>query len=240
MVRVLLFSAAFLAASPIWALLGADEAAEPAHEAPRPAPVVILDPGHGGRDLGAVVAGRREKDIALAIANKLRERLEAWGAGPVRMTRDSDVYIPLDERVEDGVEWSGRVFVSLHLNQVRQKRLEGISVYAFGKEHFRASRRSRRRRKVAPLAAPPKALAEASAKLASTIVASFRNEGLRVDAPARAGFYVLKNPSIPSVLVELGYLSNPQEAARLIDPAYQDKLAEALTSSLQSYLAKLP
>ena len=106
MVRALLFSAAFLASAPIWALLGADEAAEPAQEAPRPAPAVILDPGHGGRDLGAVVAGRREKDIALAIANKLRERLEARGAGPVRMTRDSDVYIPLYERVEDGVEWS--------------------------------------------------------------------------------------------------------------------------------------
>jgi N-acetylmuramoyl-L-alanine amidase len=208
-----------------------------------PPAALIIDPGHGGDDLGAVVGGRREKDIALAIARRLRARLEALGAGPVRMTRDSDFFVPLDERVDDSLEWSGRVFVSLHLNQVRAKRLQGITVYAFGKEQFKSADKRRHhnhRRKVEPLPAPPKELARSSALLANSIVDSLRHQGFRVDPPAKAGFYVLKNPGIPSVLIELGYLSNPQEATRLNDPAYQDKLAQALAASLQPSLAKLP
>lgn len=201
----------------------------------------VLDPGHGGTDLGAVVGGHREKDIALSIAHRLKEKLAAAGASAVRMTRDSDQFVPLDQRIDESLGWSGSVFVSLHLNQVRYKKLNGITVYAFGKDHYKkAAKESRKHRKYAPLPPPPKEMAKASAKLAESIVDSLRREGLRVEAPARAGFYVLKNPGIPSVLIELGYLSNPQEAARLIDPAYQDKLAQALASSLQSYLAKLP
>lgn len=249
-----LIPAAFLALGlcvrhPVWAALDTDAALEASgdEEAPEsqdPPAALILDPGHGGNDLGAVVGGRREKDIALSISRRLKARLEARGAGPVRMTRDSDSFVPLDERVDDSLEWSGRVFVSLHLNQVRAKRLQGITVYAFGKDQFKSAGKSankrRHHRKVEPLPAPPKELARASARLADSIVDSLRHQGFRVDPPAKAGFYVLKNPGIPSVLIELGYLSNPQEAARLNDPAYQDKLAEALASSLQPSLAKLP
>ncbi len=202
--------------------------------------ILVLDPGHGGNDLGAVVGGHREKDIALSIAHRLKNMLEARGAGAVRMTRESDSFVPLDQRIDESLEWSGSVFVSLHLNQVRYKKLNGITVYAFGKEHFKSAARGRHQRKYAPLPPPPKEMAKASASLAAGIVDSLRREGLRVDAPAKAGFYVLKNPGIPSVLIELGYLSNPQEAARLIDPAYQDKLAAALAASLQSYIARLP
>ena len=78
-----------------------------------------------------------------------------------------------------------------------------------------------------------------SADFANSIVSSLRAQGLRVDPPARAGFYVLKNPEAPSVLIELGYLSNPAEAARLNDPAYQDRLAEALAVSLESYVGRV-
>lgn len=193
---------------------------------------VILDPGHGGDDLGAVVGGRREKDIALAIARKVKEKLEAFGSAPVRLTRDADVYVPLDRRVTESLE--GEVFISLHLNQVRSKRLQGITVYAFGKNHFRGGTK-RKKHKVAPLPEPSKDEAKASNDLAKALVRSLRAQGFRVDPPAKAGFYVLKNPSIPSVLIELGYLSNPQEAARLNDPQYQDRLAEAVAVSLQSW-----
>lgn len=205
--------------------------------APAPAkpPAVILDPGHGGGDLGAVVKGRREKDIALAVALKVKAKLEALGA-PVKITRDSDVFIPLEERVADGAGWDGRVFVSLHLNAVRSRKAHGISVYAFGKDRHHIRGRHRRRHPVPPLPAPPQDEARASNELASAVVGSLRAQGFDA-APAKAGFYVLKNPSVPSVLIELGYLSNPKEARRLADPAYQDKLAEAVAVSLQSYFA---
>ncbi len=204
----------------------------PAAPADNGASAFILDPGHGGDDLGAVVRGLREKDIALAIARKVKERLAADGLA-ARLTRDSDFFIPLNERVLENE--LGEAFISLHLNEVRGKKAQGITVYAFGKDHLRIRRHHHRRRKVPPMPAPPKEEAHASAALADTIVRSLRSQGFHVDPPARAAFYVLKNPAIPSVLIEMGYLSNPQEAARLDDPAYQEKLADAIASSLKSY-----
>lgn len=194
----------------------------------------ILDPGHGGRDLGAVVHGLREKDIALAIALKVEQKLAADGMA-ARLTRDSDFFVPLNERVVDYEQ--GEAFISLHLNEVRGKKASGITVYAFGRGRMRSRRRRhlRHHRKVPPLPAPPKAEARASAVLAQSIVRSLRARGFKVDPPAHAGFYVLKNPAVPSVLIEMGYLSNPREAKRLAQPAYQDKLAGAIAASLQAY-----
>ena len=227
----------------LWALLVAAPAAalyeSPA--VPASAPVeaakihaVILDPGHGGDDLGAVVKGRREKDIALSISRKVKAKLESLGS-PVKLTRDSDVFIPLDQRVTDGEGWDGRVFVSLHLNQARSKKARGISVYAFGKDRHHI-KRHKRHHKVPPLPAPPQDEARASNDLAQAVVSSLRAQGFEANQ-AKAGFYVLKNPALPSVLIELGYLSNPKEAANLSDPEYQDRLAEAVAVSLQSYFA---
>lgn len=191
----------------------------------------VIDAGHGGHDLGAVVKGLCEKDVTLAIARKVKDRLAKIGAS-VRLTRDSDVFLPLDERVGDGER--GTIFVSLHTNDVSSKRREGITVYAFGKDRHHI-RKIHRKHAVPPLAPPPDEERRESATLADMLVHSLRAQGYRVDDPARAGFYVLKNPEAASVLVELGYLSNPKEAARLRDPAYQDKLAQALAVSLESY-----
>lgn len=196
--------------------------------------LLILDPGHGGDDLGAVAGGKMEKDIALSIARKVKTRLEKLGSAPVRLTRDSDAFIPLDQRVNESRDANGLAFVSLHLNKVRRKKLHGITVYAFGKDRFHIKSR-RPLHRPPPLAAPPKEVAAAGGQLAVSIVRSLRAQGLRVNPIERAAFYVLKNPSVPSVLIELGYLSNPKEAARLSDPAYQDRLAEALAVSLESY-----
>lgn len=195
---------------------------------------IVLDPGHGGEDLGAVVGGKREKDLALIIAQKLQSRL---GLG-ARLTRDTDTYIPLDRRIDQSIAWEGSAFVSLHLNQVRHKRARGITVYAYGRSYDKDSRR--RRLNLPPLPAPPRQQIRESSALAASVVKSLRKEGFRVDPLARAEYYVLKNPKIPSILIELGYLSNPEESARLNDPAYQDKLVSALADSLRATLAKLP
>ena len=201
---------------------------------PRP---VILDPGHGGKDLGAVRRSEQEKDLALAITRKVKERLERGGI-PARMTRDSDVFIPLDQRLQDSIDWGGSVFVSLHVNQDRNRKAQGIDVYAFGRESRRFARR-RHQHRLPVLPAPPRAAQEASAELAGELVHSLRSRGLRVDQPAKAGFYVLKNPAIPSVLIELGFLSNAGEAAKLEDAAYQDTLADAIAASLRDHLAPM-
>ena len=196
---------------------------------------IIIDAGHGGEDLGAVVRGRREKDITLAIALKLKARLEKLAATPVRLTRDSDTFIQLDERVGDGLNQDGGAFISLHVNVVRSKKLAGITVYSFGKSSWRDRRPLRR--KVAPLPQPSQDQTRAGADFAGSIARGLRADGFRVEPAARAQYYVLKNPRQPSILIELGYLSNPAEAARLIDPAYQDKLADALARSLTAYQA---
>ena len=193
----------------------------------------ILDPGHGGDDFGAVAAGRHEKDIVLAIARKVRARLEQIGGIPARLTRETDVFVPLDARVDEGL--AGTAFISLHLNKVRFKKLRGIRIYAFGKDGHQIPPARHHRQKVAPLPPPPKEEARASAVLAGSIARSLRSRGFKTDPPARAGFYVLKNPRAPSVLIEMGYLSNPQEAAELADASYQDKLADAIAASLQAY-----
>ncbi|MFI5361294.1 MAG: N-acetylmuramoyl-L-alanine amidase [Elusimicrobiota bacterium] len=200
----------------------------------RPRMPVILDPGHGGDDFGAVVKGLQEKDIALAVALKLRDRIK--GDMPVLMTRDDDTFVPLDHRVVDSVDWDGAVFISIHLNQVRDKKLAGAVVYSYGPERSRHPRR-RRHRKVPPMPAPPGVDAKESDYFAGAMVRAMRGDGFRVEK-AKSDYYVLKNPSSPSILIELGYLSNPAEAARLNDPAYQAKIVETIAKAIESYAAE--
>jgi len=112
---------------------------------------IVIDAGHGGDDLGAVVKGVREKDIALVVALKLRARLKGL---PVLLTRDSDRYVPLDKRVVDSVDGNGAVFISIHLNEVRSKKVSGATVYSYGPERGRKKPRPRRHPSVLPLPAP--------------------------------------------------------------------------------------
>ena len=113
----------------------------PAPRVPQPQlrPIVI-DAGHGGKAWGAMITGRYEKDITLAVALKLRDHLQALGLGPVRMTRDSDEFIPLNGRVDDTSAWGGGLFISLHANKVFRHGPHGIMVYSFGRGNGRSDR----------------------------------------------------------------------------------------------------
>jgi N-acetylmuramoyl-L-alanine amidase len=216
----------------------ADEFQAPAQAAERRSPVIVLDPGHGGQDWGATVRGMREKDLTLAVARKVKERLERLGLARVLLTRSEDVFTPLDERVDQSLVGGGTIFVSLHANQVRHKGLRGIVVYAFGKQP--PAKTPIRRRLLMPLPPPSAESSRLSGELASKLVRFLRGDGFRVEPPARADYYVLKNPSLPSILVEMGYLSNPKEAAQLDDPRYQDRLADSLARSLTACLSGAP
>lgn len=201
-----------------------------------PAPVVVLDPGHGGQDWGATVKGHKEKDIALSVALRLKERLERRGAR-VKLTRDADRFVELDERVRGSSD--GALFISLHADKVRTRGVSGMAVYAFGKDVRRGLTR-RTRRVLEPLPPPSDEQKRRSSELAGTMVRSLRGEGFQVDAPAKAEYYVLKNPAGPSVLVELGFLSNPAEAKRLGSAEYQERVADALAHSVDQYLGGRP
>ena len=203
------------------------------HPANQPMTPVILDPGHGGDDQGAVVHGLQEKDIALTFAKKLKARLAKNADLPVVLTRDTDRYVTLDERLVDSVDMSGSIFVSLHLNQVKGKKSAGAVVYSYGPEQLRKWRK-RSHPSVPPMPAPPKGQAADSERLARTFSRNLRADGFLAES-SKSDYYVLKNPAAPSVLIELGYLNNPVEAAKLNDPAYQDKMVESLAKSIEEY-----
>lgn len=194
---------------------------------------MILDPGHGGDDEGAVVRGLREKDLALIFAKKLKARLAKNADLPVVLTRDSDRYVTLNERLVDSVDMSGSIFVSLHLNQVKGKKAAGAVVYSYGPEVLRKWRK-RRHPSVPPMPAPPRGQISDSARLARMFSRTLRDDGFRAEA-SRSDYYVLKNPAAPSVLIELGYLNNPAEAAKLNDSAYQDRMVESLAKAIEEY-----
>ncbi len=203
------------------------------HPPNQPMTPVILDPGHGGDDQGAVVRGLQEKDIALVFAKKLKARLARNADLPVVLTRDTDRYVTLDNRLVNSVDMSGSLFVSLHLNQVKGKKAVGAIVYSYGPEQLRKWRK-RRHPSVPPMPAPPKGQAADSERLARTFSRNLRADGFKAES-SKSDYYVLKNPSAPSVLIELGYLNNPDEAAKLNDSAYQDKMVDSLAKAIEEY-----
>lgn len=203
------------------------------HPPNTPLTPVILDPGHGGDDEGAVVRGLQEKDLALIFAKKLKARLARNAGLPVLLTRDTDRYVTLDDRLVGSVDKRGSIFVSLHLNQVKGKKAAGAIVYSYGPEKLRA-RRKPRHPSVPPMPAPPRGQAVDSARLARTFSRSLRAGGFKAES-SKSDYYVLKNPSSPSVLIELGYLNNPVEAAKLNDSGYQDRMVESLAGAIEEY-----
>jgi N-acetylmuramoyl-L-alanine amidase len=208
--------------------------ASPIPSAPnRPLTPVILDPGHGGEDEGAIVRGVKEKDLALVFAQKLKARLARNADLPVVLTRDTDRYVTLDGRLVDSVDMSGSIFVSLHLNQVKGKKSAGAVVYSYGAEKLRKWRK-RRHPSVPPMPAPPRGQANDSERLALAFSRALRADGFKAEA-SKSDYYVLKNPASPSVLIELGYLNNPDEAAKLTDGAYQDRMVESLAKAIEDY-----
>lgn len=213
---------------------GAMPPASPLAPAPnQPMTPVILDPGHGGDDQGAVVRGLQEKDIALAFAKKLKARLSRNADLPVVLTRETDRYVTLDDRLVDSVDKAGSIFVSLHLNQVKGKKASGAVVYSYGPERLRKWRK-RSHPSVPPMPAPPRGQAADSERLARAFSRSLRADGFKAES-SKSDYYVLKNPLSPSVLIELGYLNNPDEAAKLNDPAYQDRMVESLARAIEGY-----
>lgn len=232
---------------------------------PRPAPgqrgeperrVVVIDPGHGGRDGGAVgVSGTYEKDVVLAVALKLRERLLASGRYEVRLTRAEDTYINLRDRLRIAREAGADAFISLHADSLDDAALRGASVYtlsdtASDKEAEELARAHNKaeilngldlsdhdpevQRILIDLA--QRDTNNRSIDLADLIVTKLAQVTTMLRRDQRhAGFVVLKSPDVPSVLVELGFLSNAADEMKLRDQAHQAALADALLTAIDRY-----
>jgi N-acetylmuramoyl-L-alanine amidase len=221
-------------------------------------PVIVIDPGHGGVDPGAIaVDGAYEKDIVLEMARELRRLIERSGRYRVALTRDSDVFIRLRDRIAKARELGGQVFVSLHADSLRVAQQRGASVYTLSQtaSDEEAARLASQENRADILTGPD--LSQHDAAVATILIdlaqrdtsnksiafADLLAEELATVSPLVrkhrrfAGFAVLKSPDMPSVLLELGYLSNPDDARNLAQPDYRAKLAQAVVRTLDRYFA---
>jgi N-acetylmuramoyl-L-alanine amidase len=224
--------------------------------------VVALDAGHGGEDPGAVgPSGLYEKDVVLSVAHKLRALINSQPGMRAMLTRDADYFVPLQERVIKARRVQADLFVSIHADAFMNAQARGASVFALSETGATsaAARWMARKENASDLvggvnikakdAHVMRALLDMSTtaqikdslKLGHAVLGSLGKVG-RLHKPRveQAGFAVLKAPDIPSILVETGFISNPEEESKLKDGDYQDQLAQALMQGIQRYFAKNP
>ncbi len=225
--------------------------------------IVVIDPGHGGEDPGAIgPTGLREKDVVLSISLKLRDRLNSLNGLRAMLTRDADFFVPLHERVRKAQRVQADLFVSIHADAFMRPEARGASVFALSdKGASSAAARWMANKENAADAVGGVNIATVQdpqlmrAMLDMSTTAQIK-DSLRVGREVlermgqvgalhkrhveQAGFAVLKAPDIPSILVETAFISNPEEEARLRDTAYQDKLVEALFVGIRRYFARNP
>lgn len=218
--------------------------------------VIVIDPGHGGVDPGTTGhRGTREKNITLAVARAVKARLEAKGRYHVVLTRERDIFLRLRSRVETARSAAADLFVSLHADALKNRKVRGAAVYTLSevssdKEAAELAAKENKADVIAgvdlthenPVVAnilidlAQRETMNYSARFATLLVTQLRRTGKTLrNAHRFAGFAVLKAPDIPSVLIEMGYLSNPKEERLLRQPAYQRKLADAIARAMDGY-----
>ncbi len=224
--------------------------------------IVALDAGHGGEDPGAVgPSGLFEKDVVLEVAHKLRALINEQPGMRAMLTRDADYFVPLQERVIKARRVQADLFVSIHADAFMNAQARGASVFALSEKGATsaAARWMARKENASDLvggvnikahdSTVMKALLDMSTtaqikdslKLGNAVLGTLGRVGrLHKARVEQASFAVLKAPDIPSILVETGFISNPEEETKLQDGNYQSELAAALLQGIQRYFAKNP
>jgi len=225
-----------------------------------PRPLIVLDPGHGGIDNGAKApSGELEKDVVLQFAQTLRARLEASGKYQIAMTRSDDTFIALSERVKFARAHGAALFVSIHADAIPKSegQAEGATVYTLSENasDAEAARLAEAENKAdviagVDLTAEPGDVANIlvdlaqretktySGQFARSVVTELKNAARLHKNPVKsAGFKVLTAPDVPSVLVELGYMSTKDDLKLLTSAAWQAKTAAALAQAVDTYFA---
>jgi len=223
--------------------------------------LVVIDPGHGGKDPGARANGVVEKDINLKMGQILANILESRGI-KTRMTRSQDMYLRLDERTKLANDWDGDLFVSLHCNALPAGRsAKGVEIYIMalpsdedamrlalienrelgeGTENVDSIADKRTKLLLKILGDMEQNVKiEQSMSFAEVLYKAGSNKGLNMRRVAQAPFFVLRGAAMPAVLVEMGFLTDKAEASLLANPTYQKKLAESLADGIESYLRNM-
>ena len=239
--------------------------AAPRRAAPRgqsALPLVVLDPGHGGADPGAVgQGGLQEKRVVLAVAHELRRRLEAGGRVRVALTRSRDVFVPLSDRVAIARRQEAALFLSIHADSApagHAAQARGASIYTLAEtasDPFSAAlaRRENLADQAGGLRLPSVSpevqrillsLMRAETRQGSERLARQTMQAMAGDLPLltnphrRAGFVVLKAPDVPSALVEIGFLSHPADEALLNRPAWRARVADSLADGVHAFVGR--
>ena len=227
--------------------------------------IVVVDPGHGGKDPGAVGAkGEREKDVVLSIAQLLGKRLKKEKGFDVKLVRNDDFFVPLRKRVEIARQHKADMFISVHADAAPRLTASGASVYCLseGGATSATARFMAQRENGADLLGATSLLnlkdkdpmlagvildmsmnatIAASLQLGNTVLGSLAGiTTLHQKRVEQAGFAVLKSPDVPSILVETGFISNVRDSQRLVTARHQQAVADGLFEGLQRYFEKNP
>ncbi|MES2832621.1 MAG: N-acetylmuramoyl-L-alanine amidase [Pseudomonadota bacterium] len=223
---------------------------------------IVLDPGHGGEDPGAIGrAGSREKDVVLAIAKRLKAKIEEQPNMRVMLTRDADYFVPLHVRVQKARKVQADLFMSIHADAFIEPTARGSSVFVLSEKGATSTAarwlankensadliggvniRSQDRQLASVLLdLSTTAQISDSLKLGRAVLGEIGGiNKLHKSSVEQAGFAVLKAPDIPSILIETAFISNPEEEAKLTDDGYQNQLAAAVMKGIQRYFSKNP
>ncbi len=242
---------------PDWAAPEEAELMAPLPEGSGPL-VIVLDPGHGGIDPGAERDGTTEAELTLTFARELKEVLLRDGRFSVILTRDDDIFVPLETRTSIAREAEADLFLSLHADALAEGEAQGATVYTLAEEATDAASDALAERHDrddllagVDLSEQDDVVADVlmdmarteteprTARLADALVAAIKAAEIRMHRKPHqtAGFSVLKSPDIPSILLELGFLSSERDLNRLIDPDWRAKLAGAIQQALVSWAA---
>ncbi|PCI39571.1 MAG: hypothetical protein COB53_03060 [Elusimicrobia bacterium] len=226
--RILLAGAfAVVAAAPIIAL---------ADTAERSPDIVVIDPGHGGKNSGAVVRGNVEKEIVLNISEDLAQRLRRSKTLMPYLTRWDDSFVALSDRVLRGEAVNGKVFVSIHADNVRRVRNRGVVVFVYGlNKTIPDGPRREPGEKILP--PPTRAARLSSTRLAERIRLSLKKHGIKTAPYVDKGrFAVLKSRKMPSVLIEVGNLRDRKEARLIGTARFKRRFSKAVEEGVSVFL----
>jgi N-acetylmuramoyl-L-alanine amidase len=229
-------------------------------------PIIMIDPGHGGIDPGAVGAGNLlEKSLVLAVAKRVQAQLQRSGRYTVIMTRDSDVFISLNERLALSRQAQSDLFISIHADSIEQtyaQSIKGATIYTLSERASDAQARAIAEKEnssdlVAGLDVAKgedntdvknilidlmkRETANFSAEFSRTLVRTLKsNVSLSRDPQRSAAFKVLRQTHAPSVLVELGYVSNAEDSRQMQAAEWQDKVSKSIVAAVDAFFAKRP
>lgn len=222
-------------------------------------PLILLDPGHGGRDPGATGAtGTLEKHVTLASALVLKATLEARGAYRVELTRAKDRFVAPEDRADLARERGASLFLSLHADTLPDPSVRGAAVYTLAKRASDPETEALANREnglppgsgtamagIAPevsdilTSLATRENRAASSRAARQMISDLERDIQVLPSPRRqANFIVLQAVGIPSVLIEMGFLSNPADEAALNDPGYRDKIARSVTRAIDAWFGQ--